>query len=174
MGTRLRLRCAQMAIYWRVLLYSLSRQLSTTSLPAALHRASASDAAVVLGALAGAKRPSHWQPERPRDPPNCARALLAGGGDTGGCGLTASLWDGVLWAVPKKRTSHSKKRKRMTHKYLKPKENVTLCQKCGNAKLLHVLCGHCLKETLRATTMIRNQQKLDLEEGRDREKERMA
>ena len=29
-------------------------------------------------------------------------------------------WDGFLWAVPKKRTSHSKKRMRMTHKYLKP------------------------------------------------------
>ena len=27
-------------------------------------------------------------------------------------------WDGFLWAVPKKRTSHSKKRMRMTHKYL--------------------------------------------------------
>ena len=29
-------------------------------------------------------------------------------------------WDGFLWAVPKKRTSHSKKRMCMTHKYLKP------------------------------------------------------
>ena len=26
-------------------------------------------------------------------------------------------WDGFLWAVPKKRTSHSKKRMRMTHSY---------------------------------------------------------
>ena len=32
-------------------------------------------------------------------------------------------WDGFLWAVPKKRTSHSKKRMRMTHKYLKPIQN---------------------------------------------------
>lgn len=123
---------------------------------------------MVLGALAGAEKLSH-QPCVSL--PNCARALVDG--DTGG-DLATSLWDGVLWAVPKKRTSHSKKRKRMMHKYLKPKHNVTLCQKCGNAKLFHTLCGHCLKETLRATAMIRNQQQLDSEEGRDGERERPA
>ena len=122
---------------------------------------------MVLGALAGTKKLSHHPDQPCATPPNCGRALVDG--DAGG-DLTASLWDGVLWAVPKKRTSHSKKRKRMTHKYLKPKQNVTLCQKCGNAKLLHMLCGHCLKETLRATAMIRNQQKINPEEWRDRDR----
>ena len=86
-------------------------------------------------------------------------------------------WDGVLWAVPKKRTSHSKKRMRMTHKYLKPKQNAILCPKCGHTKLLHILCGHCLKETLRATAQIRKQQQQregqegqhDLGEGQQQE-----
>ena len=67
-------------------------------------------------------------------------------------------WDGFLWAVPKKRTSHSKKRMRMTHKYLKPITNYTTCPKCQNLKLLHVLCGHCLKETLRKTAAMRQEE----------------
>ena len=65
-------------------------------------------------------------------------------------------WDGLLlWAVPKKRTSHSKKRMKLNHKYLKPKANYTVCPTCQNLKLLHVLCGHCLKETLRLTAEMR-------------------
>ena len=67
-------------------------------------------------------------------------------------------WDGLLWGVPKKRTSHSKKRMRMTHKYLKPKHHYTVCPNCNNLKLLHVLCGHCLKETLRQTAAMRRAQ----------------
>ena len=67
-------------------------------------------------------------------------------------------WDGVFWAVPKKRTSHSKKRMRMNHKYLKPKGHYTVCPNCQNLKLLHVLCGHCLKETLRLTAETRRAQ----------------
>ena len=62
--------------------------------------------------------------------------------------------DGFLWAVLKKRTSHSRKRMRMTCKYLKPIQHYT-CPKCQNLKLLHVLCGHCLKETLKNTAATR-------------------
>ena len=64
-------------------------------------------------------------------------------------------WDGFLWAVPKKRTSHSKKRMRMTKKYLKPIRHYTVCDKCQNLKLLHVLCGYCLKEILKKTAAMR-------------------
>ena len=32
-----------------------------------------------------------------------------------------------------------------THKYLKPITHYTTCPKCQNLKLLHVLCGHCLR-----------------------------
>ena len=69
-------------------------------------------------------------------------------------------WGGLLWAVPKKRTSHSKKRMRMAHKYLKPKGHYTVCPNCQNLKLLHVLFGHCLKETLRLTAKMRREKKL--------------
>ena len=79
--------------------------------------------------------------------------------DTAGLGDGGLLdWGGILWAVPKKRTSHSKKRMRMAHKYLKPKGHYTVCPKCQNLKLLHVLCGHCLKETLRETAKMRRAQ----------------
>ena len=54
--------------------------------------------------------------------------------------------------------AHSKKRMRMTHKYLKPIQNYTTCPKCQNLKLLHVLCGHCLKETLRKTAAMRQEE----------------
>ena len=67
-----------------------------------------------------------------------------------------TIWDSVLlWAVPKKRTSHSKKRMRMAHKYLKPKTNYQTCPKCGNLKLCHVLCGHCFRETMKLTAEFR-------------------
>lgn len=64
-------------------------------------------------------------------------------------------WDGFLWAVPKKRTSHSKKRMRSAHKYLKPRSDYITCPQCKNLKLLHILCGHCLKETMKKTAEIR-------------------
>lgn len=78
------------------------------------------------------------------------------GGDDGVGSLLD--WDGLLWAVPKKRTSHSKKRMRMAHKYLKSKGHYTVCPNCQNLKLLHVLCGHCLKEALRQTAKMRRAQ----------------
>ena len=68
------------------------------------------------------------------------------------------LGEFILWAVPKKRTSHSKKRMRMAHKYLKLKHHYTVCPKCSNLKLQHVLCGHCLKETLKLTALMRREE----------------
>ena len=71
---------------------------------------------------------------------------------------TESVWDGLLWmAAPKKRVSHSRKRMRMAHKYLKPIRHYSTCATCGNFKLMHVLCGHCLKETLEKTAALRRQ-----------------
>lgn len=67
----------------------------------------------------------------------------------------ATVWDGILWAVPKKRTSHSKKRMRMAHKYLKPKHNYQTCPQCQNFKLQHMLCGHCFRETMKRTADFR-------------------
>ena len=67
-----------------------------------------------------------------------------------------TIWDGFLWAVPKKRTSHSKKRMRMAHKYLKPKHHYQTCPRCQNLKLQHMLCGHCFRETMKRTAEFRN------------------
>lgn len=64
-------------------------------------------------------------------------------------------WDGVMWAVPKKRTSYTRKRIRNAPKHLKPRSDYMVCPQCRNLKLIHVLCGHCLKETLRKTAEMR-------------------
>ena len=100
--------------------------------------------------------------------------------NTPSCALEAnglkSIWDSILlWAVPKKRTSHSKKRMRMTHKYLKPKNNYKTCPQCGNLKLPHMLCGHCFRETMKSTAEFRRQKleekvlgKLDTVEEHDK------
>lgn len=72
----------------------------------------------------------------------------------GGEGLDLG-WDGIMWAVPKKRTSYTRKRVRNAPKYLKPKLNYITCADCKNLKLLHVLCGYCLKETMRKTAEMR-------------------
>lgn len=75
-----------------------------------------------------------------------------------GAGIEA---ESLLWfAVPKRRTSHSKKRLRMTHKWLKPVHHYTFCNHCGNPKLLHVLCGNCFKETLKKTAEYRKEKRV--------------
>ena len=57
-----------------------------------------------------------------------------------------SWLESILWAAPKKKTSHSKKRMRASNKGLPIKENVTACPACGSNKLLHHLCGNCYSD----------------------------
>ena len=64
-------------------------------------------------------------------------------------------WDGILMAAPKKRTTRSKKRLRMTHKWPKNKQGIEMCFYCGRPKLMHILCKHCLEETLKETDKLR-------------------
>ncbi len=45
-------------------------------------------------------------------------------------------------ALPKKRHSHSRTRKRRSHDALK-KPNIMECSECGEPKLPHRLCGGC-------------------------------
>jgi len=45
-------------------------------------------------------------------------------------------------AVPKKRHSKSKTRRRRTHLYLK-KPNLVKCENCGEMKLPHTVCPFC-------------------------------
>lgn len=60
--------------------------------------------------------------------------------------LLSDLWDSVLRAVPKKKTSHMKKRHRqMAGKALKDVKALNRCPGCGQIKRAHVLCSHCVK-----------------------------
>ena len=46
-------------------------------------------------------------------------------------------------AVPKKRTSKSRKRMRRSHDHLKYTASVTECENCGELKLRHHICSAC-------------------------------
>jgi large subunit ribosomal protein L32 len=49
---------------------------------------------------------------------------------------------GVLMALPKRRQSKSRGRKRSTGKGLKPIQ-LSKCDHCGQAKVPHRVCPHC-------------------------------
>ncbi|KAF8350032.1 hypothetical protein F5887DRAFT_943425 [Amanita rubescens] len=53
------------------------------------------------------------------------------------------LFPPFLRAVPKKKTSHSRKAMRSANKGLKDKENIVNCPACGSPKLSHHLCSNC-------------------------------
>jgi len=60
--------------------------------------------------------------------------------------IFTQIWDSILRAVPKKKSTYSRKRSRqMAGKALKDKTNLTRCEACGEWRLLHTLCGPCAK-----------------------------
>lgn len=60
--------------------------------------------------------------------------------------LLGDLWESVLRAVPKKKTSYMKKRSRfMAGKALKDVTALNRCSACGHVKRAHVLCPYCVK-----------------------------
>jgi large subunit ribosomal protein L32 len=62
--------------------------------------------------------------------------------------LLGDIWESILKAVPKKKTSHSKKRHRqMAGKALKDVTSLCKCPACGQTKRMHYLCPHCLEST---------------------------
>ncbi|KAI0006701.1 hypothetical protein F4779DRAFT_595486 [Xylariaceae sp. FL0662B] len=59
--------------------------------------------------------------------------------------LLGDIWEGILRAVPKSRTSHSKKRHRqMAGKALKDVTSLNKCPACGGIKKMHTLCTNCM------------------------------
>ncbi|TFK89789.1 hypothetical protein K466DRAFT_444853, partial [Polyporus arcularius HHB13444] len=56
------------------------------------------------------------------------------------------LFPSWLLAVPKKKTSHSRKAMRSANKGLKDKQNLVHCPACGSPKLAHNLCPTCYRE----------------------------
>lgn len=60
-------------------------------------------------------------------------------------GFLEGLWESILKAVPKKKTSHMKKRHRqMAGKGLKDVTNLNRCSACGHIKRAHLLCPYCV------------------------------
>lgn len=59
--------------------------------------------------------------------------------------ILIELWESILRAVPKKKTSHRKKRQRfMAGKALKDVTALNKCSACGNVKRAHLLCPFCV------------------------------
>ncbi|KAH9893826.1 hypothetical protein F4778DRAFT_296852 [Xylariomycetidae sp. FL2044] len=59
--------------------------------------------------------------------------------------ILEDIWEGILRAVPKKKTSHMKKRHRqMAGKALKDVTNLNKCPACGGVKKMHTLCSVCM------------------------------
>ncbi|GHJ87921.1 hypothetical protein NliqN6_4323 [Naganishia liquefaciens] len=63
--------------------------------------------------------------------------------------LLAELFPPFLLAVPKSKTSHSRKSMRSATKGLKNKTNINLCPACGSPKLMHHLCPRCYSQISR-------------------------
>ena len=60
-------------------------------------------------------------------------------------GLVEGIWESILRAVPKKKTSHMKKRHRQyAGKALKDVTALNKCSACGNVKRAHLLCPYCV------------------------------
>ncbi|KAL9102602.1 MAG: hypothetical protein Q9163_002282 [Psora crenata] len=67
--------------------------------------------------------------------------------------LLAGLWESILRAVPKKKTSHRKKRQRfMAGKGLRDITALNRCSACGNVKRAHLLCPFCVGVRIHSTT----------------------
>ncbi len=95
--------------------------------------------------------------QRIRLPPSAAAALaIPLLGISGISSLLQELWDGLLRAVPKKKTSYSKKRSRqMAGKALKDVTALVKCPSCGKTKRKHVLCAHCVTGTANFSAILR-------------------
>ncbi|KDR85030.1 hypothetical protein GALMADRAFT_53755 [Galerina marginata CBS 339.88] len=59
------------------------------------------------------------------------------------------LFPPFLLAVPKSKTSHSRKAMRSANKGLKDKRNITNCAGCGSVKLAHHICPNCYSAVTR-------------------------
>ena len=89
---------------------------------------------------------------------NPSAALVANIESCQSTGFSESKDDGfLLMAVPKKRTSASKKKLRNRHKWLKNRSDIETCVVCGNHKLANHLCGHCLAEVREKTSEFRKE-----------------
>ncbi|XP_077993823.1 large ribosomal subunit protein bL32m-like [Glandiceps talaboti] len=68
-----------------------------------------------------------------------------------------SLWNGILWAVPKSKRSLERRRtrRRAFEKRIHPRQDIIPCEVCGQPKLMYHLCGHCVQKVRTETEAIR-------------------
>ncbi|KAJ2559575.1 hypothetical protein EV175_000258 [Coemansia sp. RSA 1933] len=66
------------------------------------------------------------------------------------------LGQAILRAVPKQRTSHSKKRMRMSNKGLKNRNDIVPCTGCGRPKLIAQLCPTCYRDIKRTLKQLKS------------------
>ena len=60
--------------------------------------------------------------------------------------ILSDLWESILRAVPKQKTSHRKKRQRfLAGKGLEDVTSLNKCSACGNVKRAHLLCPYCVE-----------------------------
>jgi len=89
-------------------------------------------------------------------------------------GLLEGIWESILKAVPKKKTSHMKKRHRqMAGKGLKDVTALNKCSACGHVKRAHLLCPYCVDGKVAGTVpekrlliKYRDQENVQVEERR--------
>ncbi|KAF9481393.1 hypothetical protein BDN70DRAFT_876359 [Pholiota conissans] len=93
-------------------------------------------AALALASLRPALSSSPW-------PPVASLALPALSWSMPSLQSLLDLFPPFLLAVPKSKTSHSRKAMRAANKGLKDKQNITNCPGCGGVKLAHHICPNC-------------------------------
>ncbi|KAJ2082096.1 hypothetical protein H4R24_001837 [Coemansia sp. RSA 988] len=71
--------------------------------------------------------------------------------------LGGLLGEMILRAVPKQRTSHSKKRKRMANKGLKDRQDLSPCPGCGRPKRTAHICRNCYGSIKQKLKMLKEQ-----------------
>ncbi|XP_072020818.1 large ribosomal subunit protein bL32m-like [Amphiura filiformis] len=79
------------------------------------------------------------------------------------------LWDGFLWAVPKKRRSkeRNRTRRRAVEKKISRVIYMTTCDTCGHQKKLIFFCGNCLTRIREETKLVQEQIMSQLDETKD-------
>ncbi|KAF1921989.1 hypothetical protein BDU57DRAFT_486445 [Ampelomyces quisqualis] len=97
----------------------------------------------LLPALNGPVRPVWNLPFRTRPTPFAAFAIPAI--QFPSFPSLGDIWEGILKAVPKKKTSYRKKRQRfLAGKGLKDITALNKCSGCGRVKRMHLLCPYCV------------------------------
>ncbi|ETN41330.1 ribosomal protein L32 [Cyphellophora europaea CBS 101466] len=80
--------------------------------------------------------------------------------------LLSDIWEGILKAVPKKKTSHMKRRHRLlAGKAMKDVKSVVRCPGCGKPKKAHTLCPYCVAEIKQAWNDDKRASQTDLKEA---------